>query len=128
MKRSRAIAVLCVTGGLLAGVATVSSGSAETGSKAGTAAEKLRQRVERLETRVAQLERQLRRQKAERGILKQRLQEALLGRRLHVVPAPQGTPKLVPKRAPGVPDTWKRNEINGIPYYIVPLDDRGKND
>jgi len=38
------------------------------------------------------------------------------------VPTPQ-TPAVPGK---GVPKSWQRKEINGIPFYIVPLDGSGK--
>jgi len=96
MKTSIAIVVIscCVLGSVWAMAAS------EQPDSNSSELEKLKDRVKTLEDRVATLEKQLR--------SSQRVPRAL--------PLPQFP------RGRQVPDTWLPREFNGIPYYVIPIE------
>ncbi|MEZ6046965.1 MAG: hypothetical protein R3C11_15570 [Planctomycetaceae bacterium] len=71
----------------------------------------LRERVQQLEDRVQELEKMLERQPTQPVLL---LQQAPA---IQYPIAPQGAILT----APAVPHDWKQSEINGVPFYTLPL-------
>jgi hypothetical protein len=77
--------------------------------------QELLKRVKQLEKRVAQLE------KVRPGVAFPQTPQVLLqlpGKKITVVPGQPAKPQ--------IPNDWKRNQINGIEYYLVPLDAKKK--
>ena len=68
--------------------------------------QKLLERLEKLELRVTQLEAQLRLP------------------RHYVLPSRPAIP--VPSLPQPVPKGWQRGQINGIPYYVIPLEKKSR--
>jgi len=40
--------------------------------------------------------------------------------------APKELPLIIPRQMPQTPKGWRRKEFNGIPYYVIPLDQSSK--
>jgi hypothetical protein len=93
--------VLVLAGVVVAGLATtavIGAAANESGAKP-SRFEQLLERVERLEARVAELEKQTR-----------------------VLVVPRATAPAKPRGR--VPEGWVEKEFNGVPYYIVPCDEK----
>jgi hypothetical protein len=40
---------------------------------------------------------------------------------------PEELPSVIPRQMPQTPKGWLKREFNGIPYYVIPLDQSQKN-
>ena len=80
-------------------------------------------RIRSLERRVANLEKKLRASTVEPGISVRRLP---IPPRSRSLPSPPRSSRRLPSPPPSqsLPEGWRRREFNGIPYYLVPLDQK----
>ena len=92
-----------------AGISRIKSAEEVPQSEGTQFIKQLTDRIQHLESRVSALEQQLR---AQSGVVIQS----------HAVPIfPKAESPALPRH---LPESWRQGEINGIPYYIVPLGDR----
>ncbi len=114
-KTSRVLGVAFVTVTLAVALTVYGFTNAEKEQKKGPpTADPLKQlidRIEKLEARVAELE------KRQKVIAVPQTPSLPKGEGWIVVPQPRSLPK------GHVPKGWVEKEFNGIPYYIVPLDE-----
>lgn len=80
--------------------------------------QKLQERIEELESRIAVLERRLRHLEGAKVPLRFEVPQQ------PILPLPQAPYRLVPPRP--LPEGWQRRQINGLEYYLVPLDGKLK--
>ncbi|QDT42644.1 hypothetical protein Pan241w_27310 [Gimesia alba] len=104
---------------VMIGLLTDSLRSAPEPDSSEASVQELLKRVKQLEKRVEELEKV-----PPKIVFPQTPPQAppmllqLPGKKATVVPRPSAIPR--------IPDNWKRNQINGIEYYIVPLDAKKK--
>ncbi len=109
---------------LVAVMAVGSNGSAQSGKDSLTLA-KLERQIAALEVHVAQLEDSVGELKAHMATLaaeRSGVQQAA-GVDLLPIPVPRRLDDASSRR---IPDDWKRGEINGVPFYTLPLSQQDK--